>query len=172
MKIFKNIFRIIIIVVIIFIVVRIFSGNEDTWLCKNGEWIKHGDPSTEKPTKGCYLDITFASSTIHAEVSRSKNDMELGLSGRDSLASSSGMIFIFDKAGNHGFWMKDMNFPLDILWINDNFEIVGIEKSLSPSTYPNSFGEKYFAKYVLEVSASFCDKNNIKVGDKIIFNSN
>ena len=66
--------------------------------------------------------------------------------------------------------MKDMNFPLDILWINDNFEIVGIEKKILPQTYPKIFGEKYLSSYVLEVSAGYCDKNNIKIGDKIIFN--
>jgi len=172
MKIFKNIFRIIIIVVFIFIVARIFSGNEDTWICQNGDWIKHGNPSSEKPLVRCFIDIKIYNSTIHAEVSKTKSEMSLGLSGRTSLASSSGMIFMFEKAGNYGFWMKDMNFPIDILWIDDNFEIVGIEKSLLPSTYPDSFGEKYFAKYVLEVSAGYCDKNNIKVGDKIIFSNN
>ena len=96
---------------------------------------------------------------------------KLGLSGSTGL-NGEGMFFVLKKVGNYGFWMKNMNFPLDILWINDNFEIVGIEKSLLPSTYPNSFGQKYFAKYVLEVSAGYCDKNNIKVGDKIIFNLN
>jgi len=172
MKIFKNIFRIIIIVAIIYIIVQIYSSSEGEWVCQNGDWIKQGNPSSDKPQDKCNIDIKIVSTTIQAEVSKTKSEMELGLSGRDSLASSSGMIFIFEKMGNYNFWMKDMNFPLDILWINGNFEIVGIEKSLSTSTYPNSFGEKYFAKYVLEVSAGFCDKNNIKVGDKIIFNSN
>jgi uncharacterized membrane protein (UPF0127 family) len=68
--------------------------------------------------------------------------------------------------------MKDMNFPIDILWINDNFEVVGIEKNILPQTYPKTFGEKYLASYVLEVSAGYCDKNNIKLGNKINFLQN
>ena len=82
------------------------------------------------------------------------------------------MIFVFEKVGNYGFWMKDMNFPLDILWINDNFKVVGIEKNLATSTYPKSFGSKYKAMYVLEISAGYSNKNNIKIGDKIIFSQN
>lgn len=92
----------------------------------------------------------------------------LGLSGKESLIED-GMLFIFENIGNYGFWMKDMNFPIDILWINEYFEIIGIEKDLSPNTYPKFFGTEYLAKYVLEVPANYSDKNKIKVGDEIIF---
>lgn len=94
-----------------------------------------------------------------------------GLSGVKSLKDSEGLLFVFDKAGNYGFWMKDMLFPIDILWIGDDFKIVGVEKSLSTSSYPNIFGEKYKAMYILELSSGYSVKNNIKVGDPLVFHN-
>ena len=113
--------------------------------------------------------VKIDSKILSVDVALGSCKLELGLSGKISMKEDEGMIFAFEKAGNYGFWMKKMNFPLDILWIDDNFNIVGIEKDLATSTYPQSFGEEYFSRYVLEVSAGYSDKNNIKVGDKIIF---
>ena len=113
-------------------------------------------------------EIKFGQKILSVNIADDDCKKTLGLSGDISL-NDEGMIFIFEKAGNYGFWMKDMNFPLDILWFDDNFKVVGIEKDLATSTYPKSFGVKYFAKYVLEVSAGYSQKNNIKVADKIIF---
>jgi uncharacterized membrane protein (UPF0127 family) len=92
-----------------------------------------------------------------------------GLSGRKELKNDTGMLFVFPKGGNHGFWMKDMNFPIDILWIDKDFNIVGIEENVATSTYPNILGEKYFSSYVLEVFSGYSSKNKIEVGNKIIF---
>ncbi|MFH1455213.1 MAG: DUF192 domain-containing protein [bacterium] len=113
-------------------------------------------------------EIIIGSKTLLVDIADDNCKKDLGLSGKTSL-NQEGMIFIFEKVGNYGFWMKDMNFSIDILWINDVFEVIGIEKSLSSDTYPKSFGGKYLAKYILEVSAGYSDKNNIKIGDKIIF---
>jgi uncharacterized membrane protein (UPF0127 family) len=106
---------------------------------------------------------------ILVDISDNTCKRDLGLSGRTSMNGDTGMIFIFDKMGRYGFWMKDMKFALDIIWIDNNFKIIGIEKDLSPSTYPESFGGKYIAKYVLEIPAGYTEKNNIKVGDQIVF---
>ncbi len=113
---------------------------------------------------------------INIDISDNECKRELGLSGRNSLADNAGMIFIFEKDGNYDFWMKDMNFPLDMVWISADFHIVGVEKNISPKTYDAAnpklseiFGQNYIAQYVLELPAGYCDKNNIKVGDKIIF---
>lgn len=101
----------------------------------------------------------------------SDNDCKriLGLSGRKELKNDTGMFFVFPEVGNYGFWMKDMNFPIDILWIDKNFNIVGIEENVATSTYPKILGEKYFSSYVLEVSSGYSTKNKIEVGNKIIF---
>ena len=92
-----------------------------------------------------------------------------GLSGSSQLLDDEGMLFIFDRPGNYGFWMKDMNYSIDIVWIGEDLTILGLEKDLKPGTYPEVFGQKYTSKYVLELPSGISDKNNIKVGDKIIF---
>ncbi len=91
----------------------------------------------------------------------------LGLSGRIALASDAGMLFVFENSGKYGFWMKDMNFPIDIIWIDEAGKIVHIEKSLSPDTYPKVFGQQDTAKYVLEVQSGFSDAQHVKIGDKV-----
>jgi len=105
------------------------------------------------------------------KVDISNNDCKriLGLSGRKELKNDTGMLFVFPEVGNYGFWMRDMNFPIDILWIDSDFDIVGIEKSVDISTFPNILGEEYSSSYVLEVSSGYSTKNKIEVGNKIIF---
>lgn len=94
---------------------------------------------------------------------------ELGLSGRQSLASDHGMMFVFDEPSNYCFWMKDMNFPLDIIWLNENKQVVYIANDLSPSTYPNAYCPNDNAKYVLEVNASVATDAGLNRGDSINF---
>ncbi len=113
--------------------------------------------------------ILIGKIVINAHIADSVCKNITGLSGKKDLSSDEGMLFIFDKSGNNGFWMKDMNFSIDILWIGEDFSILGIEKSLKPGTYPQVFGQNYLSKYVLELPAGISDINNIKVGDKIIF---
>jgi hypothetical protein len=112
--------------------------------------------------------IKIGEETLFVDIADDECKMSLGLSGRAPLIDE-GMFFIFPNVGNYGFWMKDMNFSIDIFWIDENFDIVGIEKNLSPDTFPQSFGSNYSVKYVLEVPALYSDKNNIKIGDKIIY---
>lgn len=106
---------------------------------------------------------------INVLVSDNDCKRELGLSGVKTLKYSEGMIFVFDNIGFYPFWMNEMLFPIDILWISDDFKIVGVESNVQPNTYPKIFGEKYLAKYVLEISANFFKNNKIKVGDRINF---
>lgn len=68
---------------------------------------------------------------IVAEVVKEPKDHEQGLSGRESIRINEGMLFIFKEKGHHLFWMKDMNFPIDIVWIDGN-EIVGVDQHVQP----------------------------------------
>jgi hypothetical protein len=97
---------------------------------------------------------------------------EQGLSGRMSLAENQGMLFVFDTPGKYDFWMKDMNFPIDMIWLGEDMHIVYIKKDARPELYPETYGPSASdgnVKYVLEVSDGFADKNNLKVGDIAIF---
>lgn len=90
---------------------------------------------------------------------------EQGLSGKTSLGENEGMLFVFETPDLHVFWMKDMKFAIDIIWLDEKYKIVHIEKAVSPETFPSVFGPTEKSKYVLETNAYFVDKNSLKVGD-------
>ena len=89
----------------------------------------------------------------------------LGLSGRESLEG--GMWFVFPEADYYSFWMKDMKFPIDIIWVSDDFEIVDIKENVSPDSFPETFRPKAKALFVLEVPAGFSKTHQIHIGGKV-----
>jgi uncharacterized membrane protein (UPF0127 family) len=88
-----------------------------------------------------------------------------GLSGRASLVKGSAMLFVFDEPDTYGFWMKDMKFPIDIIWLDENNKIVYIEKSVSIDSYPEQFFPPEKSLYVIEANAGFSDENKLEVGN-------
>lgn len=90
---------------------------------------------------------------LNLEVVDTERERTRGLSGRESLGKNAGMLFVFPVSNTYGFWMKDMNFSIDIVWLDENFEIVYIKEEVSPETYPESFRPDTPARYVLEVNA-------------------
>lgn len=92
-----------------------------------------------------------------------------GLSGTDSLPDGKGMLFIFPTDASLPFWMKDMRYGLDIIWIGSDKKVADITPNLQPSSYPNSFGPRVPVRYVLEVPAGFAKQNGIQVGDVVTF---
>lgn len=93
-------------------------------------------------------------------IARDQPARELGLGGRDSLASTTGMLFVFDEPSRQGFWMKDMKFPIDIIWLDENFRIITVAADVLPSSYPTIFYPKEKSAFVLEVAAEISQKNN------------
>lgn len=106
---------------------------------------------------------------FEAEIADTDEKRTLGLSGREDLPKDSGLLFIFPNPDYHPFWMKDMNFPIDILWIDENWTIVNITENVQPESYPQTFQPQIPAKYVLEINAGLSRELNIKRGDKIRF---
>lgn len=109
---------------------------------------------------------------IHAEVVDTPASRSQGLSGRTSLGEKEGMLFVFDTSGKYGFWMKDMLFPIDMVWINQEGYIVHVEHNVSPSTYavtnpPQVFMNEPDALYVLELSAGQAEKFGAFLGTKV-----
>lgn len=90
-----------------------------------------------------------------------------GLSGRESIESNEGMLFLYQLSGEYGFWMKDMNFPIDIIWLNQSDEIVTILSSVSPDSYPEIFYPTDSARKVIEVSAGVAAELDLKEGDML-----
>lgn len=111
-------------------------------------------------------EISINNNIIIAEVVDTADLMARGLSGRSGLNENEGMWFVFAKDGNYGFWMKDMNFPIDIIWFDKDFKIVYLQKNILPETYPTVFYPNADSRYVLEVNAGFSEKHKIKIGDQ------
>jgi len=112
--------------------------------------------------------------TLNIEVVDTDAKREKGLSGKLGLAENEGMLFVFDAEGYYGIWMKDMNFPIDIVWLDKDKKIVYIEKNASPDTYPKVFYAQknslpILILYVLETPSGFLVKNNIQIGDFVAF---
>lgn len=104
---------------------------------------------------------------FHVEVVSDSLKMEKGLGGRIGICDSCGMMFVFDKPRILSFWMKDMQFPLDIIWISEN-KIVYVEKNIQKND-ASIFKPNVVADKVLEINAGLVDSLNIRVGQKIEF---
>lgn len=114
--------------------------------------------------------VTINSNIINVEIAKTNAELKKGLSGRKSLNKNSGMLFVFEKADIHPFWMKNTLIPLDILFIENNI-IVDIT-TLNPPVDNNipEYSPKNPANYVLEVNAGFAEENNIKIGNEVKIN--
>ena len=113
--------------------------------------------------------LTINQTRINLEIAQTEAEMSRGLSGRKNLSQNSGMLFVYEKNNIPMFWMKDMNFALDIIWLNENKMVVGIEKNVLPNTFPQTFSPQSEIKYVLEINSGLADQWQIKIGDKAAF---
>lgn len=104
---------------------------------------------------------------FEAEVLDEESERVQGLSGRESLEKDRVMLFVFEKEEYPGIWMKDMNFGIDIAWVDKNGKIIHIEKDVSPKTFPKVFFPPSKSLYVLETNAGFFDHHNFRVGDLV-----
>lgn len=109
---------------------------------------------------------------IKLEIADSPEELEKGLSGREKLDQDKGMLFVFEKPGRYSFWMKDMNFPLDIIYLSDS-KVVTIHKNIPPLKDETNANNQILyeptepADKVIEINAGLADKYKLKVGDSV-----
>lgn len=117
--------------------------------------------------------ITFPDGTVvHAEIADSNEERRVGLSGHAFLNPDRGMLFLFDEPALQSFWMKEMDFPIDIVWISGE-TVVGVESDV-PVPVPGT-GTLDLPKYVsetpvdrvLEVNAGFAAARGLDAGDRL-----
>ena len=124
--------------------------------------------SRQKPIKEGQYEISVGRNKVFVEIMDTPEKRAHGLSGRSLLSENEGMLFVFEEKDiMPAFWMKDMSFAIDIIWIDENFKIIGIEENLSPDTFPRAFSPSEPVKYVLETPAGWSKKNSIRVGDNV-----
>lgn len=94
-----------------------------------------------------------------------------GLGGTESLDRDGGMLFVFPKPTHACMWMKDMNYGLDMIWLDENKKVVSISANVQPSTYPdrNFCSQAKKASYVIELNAGEIEQSNIQLGQTLKF---
>ncbi len=99
-----------------------------------------------------------------------------GLSGTSALGKNEAMLFVFNTPSQESFWMKDMNYALDIIWLRDK-KIIDIAARVSPGAQKNDselplYTPRLPADQVVEVIAGTVDRLNLKIGDTILVEKN
>ena len=110
------------------------------------------------------LDVT-------AEIAASDKEKKKGLSDRESLPISEGMFFVYDKMANYTFWMKDVQFPIDIIWIKEG-KVVGVENRVDPEIGASLYKKQRYASpervdYVLEITGGMVEELDIQKGSQV-----
>jgi Uncharacterized conserved protein len=106
--------------------------------------------------------------TFSLYLAKTAQEQKVGLAKYKSIAPNQGMLFLFDKADNYSFWMKDMKFPIDIIFISDN-KVVYVfgNVPVSPNDNLPVYTTKTKANKVLEINAGLAKKYGIKIGAEV-----
>jgi uncharacterized membrane protein (UPF0127 family) len=98
--------------------------------------------------------------TLIANTAKSHRD---GLSILEKMNSDEAMLFVFEKEDKHSFWMRNMKFPIDIVWLDKNKRVVYIKENAKPSDYPELYTPDKKAMFVIEFVDGFVKENDIDI---------
>jgi uncharacterized membrane protein (UPF0127 family) len=132
----------------------------------NQEQIRSGSDSYPQE------NVTVNHQILIADISATNELRTKGLSVKDALAENEAMLFVFDVEGEHRFWMKDMKFPIDIIWISSDKIVVDIENNLQPcrsGDLCSIYAPDGNSLYVLETVSGFASKYGIVKGMPVEF---
>ena len=131
---------------------------------KNGNNIEVGVEANEVNT------VDIGGMVFNVDIADTEKKRNRGLSRQNKLDDDKGMLFVFEKSGVYPFWMKDMLFSIDIIWIDENMKVVYIKENATPESFPKIFTPDSQARYVLEVNAGIVKDKKFKIGDNVILN--
>jgi len=105
---------------------------------------------------------------LNIEIADSEYETQTGLMYRQSMENEQGMLFVFSDVAMHSFYMKNTEFPLDLIFIKENMSIGSFQENAQPLS-ESSLSSKVPVKYVLEVNAGLVAKWALKVGDSVAY---
>ncbi len=111
--------------------------------------------------------------SVDIEIASMPSELRRGLMYRESLPESRGMLFIMDSEDLHSFWMKNMNFAVDMIWIDSDFTVVDVTRDAEPcdGVLCEGFSPDVPAAYVLEVPAGYALRQGVDVGVAVVFSA-
>ena len=122
----------------------------------------------KQPTNIWLGDGVFRTKLALTDITRTK-----GLSGTKEITADEALLMVFPSEGKWGIWMKDMNFPIDIVWLNKNKKVIYIVKNAPPSdSTATVFAPNNPAKYIVELPAGTVDSKSITTNSLAIFQIN
>ena len=134
-----------------------------------------GAPPTTAAETTDLATVTVGDASFTVELAATPAQQFQGLSGRPNLAVGTGMLFAFEQEGKRAFWMKDMRFPLDMVWIDAQCRVVDITRDAPPpepgqalSDLP-TYGPSAPVIYVLEINAGDPEGAGIRPGTRAAF---
>ena len=108
---------------------------------------------------------------LNIEIADSEYETQTGLMYRQSMEDRQGMLFIFPDIAMHSFYMKNTEFPLDLIFIKEDMTIGSFQENAQPLS-ESSLSSKVPVQYVLEVNAGLVEKWGLQIGDKIEYRKN
>lgn len=117
------------------------------------------------------IQVNVAGVTVQATLAQTPKEHARGLSNVPSLRPDEGMLFLFSEPTMQQFWMKEMRFPIDIIWISAERRVIAMHESIAPSTYPELFSANAPVIAVLEVPAGWAAAHNATVGSPVSWDS-
>ena len=110
-------------------------------------------------------EFAIGDKLLQVELVKTEVQKTKGLSGR-RLAQNGGMLFVYSEPDYYSIWMPEMNFAIDIIWLDSRCKVVDIKENATPESYPEIFKPKEKASYILEVVAGFVFENNLTIGSQ------
>jgi uncharacterized membrane protein (UPF0127 family) len=135
-------------------------------------YVQDGGTTIRQLFFGDYKIVRVNDVPLSVEVADTPAAREKGLSGQSGLDDSEALLMIFDTPDYYRIWMKDMRFPIDVIWIGEDFKVVDVVRSMQPDSYPQIFEPQSPAKYVLETKAFFTNIAGVNIGDPVIIPPN
>ncbi len=111
--------------------------------------------------------LHIAEIPLRIEIADTDSERVRGLSGREKLENIDGLLFVFPTSNRHAIWMKDMEFPIDIIWIDEDLKVIDITKNATPDSYPAVYRPISSARYAIETNIHFSDTFGIAVGQEV-----
>lgn len=109
-------------------------------------------------------DMYLGPAKVRASIAMTWPERIAGLSFTPYLPDDVVKLFVFDTPGSHAIWMKDMLYPIDIIWLDADGKVVHIKENATPESFPESFSSPVPAVYVIETVAGFVSLHNITNG--------